>query len=1521
MSRSWHKKIGNTLVFEELEPRLLFSADVAEALATDAVEQDLGEEPVLLIDMESEAEAETVTLDQPLEEVAASSDMEGEADADAATLDQPPAEALEAAGDSTPDEEDTTAEELNDQEVSPQTPDETTAATESLQESSESISIIADSDPELSTTTSSNELVFINSNVHDYEQLLVDLEQLEDSDRSIEIIILDNEEDGIEQVSAILADRQDLDAIHIITHGSDGQLALGETWLDSDALAANSEAISAWKDALSEDADILLYGCNIAAGEDGQNFVESLAQLTEADVAASDDLTATTARDGNWDLEYQTGNIEASTFDAGVLLTWDGQLAVVTVTTFNDLADGGDTSSILNLFNTPGSDGISLREAIIATNNDNGADEILLGSGTYTLSLVGAFEDLGLSGDFDILSDLTITGAGLENTIIDGTGIIGRVFDVWGASIVSISGVTIQGGDTFGVADGGAIRINSLANVTISDSLLTDNHARAGGAIYNSGTLSLVDTTIDNNTSSQGGGGISTIGTTSLERVTVSNNQTSGIQGGGIEVGTGSFTATNVTISGNSAGSTGGGIFTLRPISLVNTTITNNTSTFGSGVLTQGVGSAILTNTIIAGNSSGDVTGSFTSGGNNLIGDVSTATGLTDGLNGDQVGTSASLLDPLLGALQDNGGPTWTHALLAGSSAIDAGNTLAAPSEDQRGLSRPVDGDGNSTAIADIGAFEYVPSHQDALWLSTESDENSGGQPGIDTWLKGDLLEINDPNLSFGPTTDGTVSIAFSADAFAPGKDVSAIHYVSIDIQLGASGFQLEAGDLILVSDAHDWTGNSANPDAGFSNDLSSVDGEHDVIVFRPDIANDYSTGSFALLLDKPANADIRGISLIEQDTRVGDADLEAGDFLFTREGGAEDDDVWLYQTDEVGLLTTSGTASVLIEGDEIGIQKLNGIDLVETTIIIGGQTLNSGTILLNSDGTIAAGLPVSKFDIYALHVSATTLVSGNGNGAATTTMFFDGSDLNFNENDEKLDGFTLTTSNNHSPVLTLPGTPLTYTVNNPAEPIDSTATLTDADSSDLDGGALTVSVSAGATSDDELSILPNASVTLSLSDVLVDGTTIGSIDAVSNGTGGADLVIHWNGDSTPASIEAVLRRIAYSYSSATPDLSTRVIDFTLTDGDGGSTMVQQSVNFVAGNAAPVLTLPGDPATFTENDLSPVIVDATATITDDGTDLNNGVLTVSIIANGSNDILSILPGGAISLNSSDIEYDNGSTVVVVGTFSGGTGGTDLVIDWNANSSSAAAQEVLRQIAFSNDSEDPSGLTRELLFTLSDGAGGSSLAVTQEVNVNPVNDAPSGTNNTVETDEETPYIFSTVDFGFSDDQDNDAFSAITITTLPLLGSLTYNAVAVSADDSISADDIDLGLLQYTPPLNGAGLSYATFDFQVQDSGGTANGGIDLSVARTITINVTDVNDAPVATDDTANGDEDTAISGNVLTNDSDTEGSSLSATLVAGPTNGTLSLNGDGSFTYTANADWNGTDSFTYTASDGSLDSN
>ncbi|MCP4117586.1 MAG: tandem-95 repeat protein [Desulfobacteraceae bacterium] len=153
------------------------------------------------------------------------------------------------------------------------------------------------------------ELVFVNGNVADYEHLIANLKE-SNEDRIIEVVVIESHEDGIGQVTQTLDGRSDLSAVHFITHGANGQISLGNAWLNSTALEQNSHAVAQWGNALTKTGDFLFYGCNIAADSDGQSLLDRISQLTGTDVAASEDMTGDREQGGDWNLEYLSGPVE-----------------------------------------------------------------------------------------------------------------------------------------------------------------------------------------------------------------------------------------------------------------------------------------------------------------------------------------------------------------------------------------------------------------------------------------------------------------------------------------------------------------------------------------------------------------------------------------------------------------------------------------------------------------------------------------------------------------------------------------------------------------------------------------------------------------------------------------------------------------------------------------------------------------------------------------------------------------------------------------------------------------------------------------------------------------------------------------------------------------------------------------------------------------------------------------------------------------------------------------------------------
>jgi predicted outer membrane repeat protein len=428
--------------------------------------------------------------------------------------------------------------------------------------------------------------------------------------------------------------------------------------------------------------------------------------------------------------------------------------ASITVTTTADTLDAAGTCSAITLASLPGPDGqVSLREAVCAANSNPGDDTISFSiNGTFVLS-GAANEDNGSSGDLDIKQSLTIVGNGVNNTIIDG-GNIERIFDVFpsAASHFNVSNLSLQNGNTTSSSfkEGGAIYLHNNVTANLSDCKVNNNSSGQHGAIENRGILTIercvfsdnatvgsgtavagairtqnnltIRDSLFLNNSVQGDGGaigikLGTANSVLIERSAFVNNRaelSGGINGHGGAISTtdnmGPITISNSTFSGNQSAGDGGALYVLASggtgtLTLINSTLTGNRATrYGGGIFQYG-SNATLHNSLLSANQANignqDIYGSVTSDSSyNLISVNTNLSGITNGTNNNQIGTVASPINPLLGAIQTINN-TQVHPLLAGSPAINAAGSANCPATDQRNVSRVA-------STCDIGAFEFI---------------------------------------------------------------------------------------------------------------------------------------------------------------------------------------------------------------------------------------------------------------------------------------------------------------------------------------------------------------------------------------------------------------------------------------------------------------------------------------------------------------------------------------------------------------------------------------------------------------------------------------------------------------------------------------------------------------------------------------------------------------------------------------------------------------------------------------------
>ncbi|WP_154715566.1 DUF4347 domain-containing protein, partial [Pectobacterium fontis] len=268
-------------------------------------------------------------------------------------------------------------------------------------------------------TTSSKDVVFIDTSVADYQTLLNQVPS------GTEVVLLDSSADGLSQMTEWAKTHSGYDTIHIISHGSEGRLHLGAITLDSDNVASRQSDLSTLGAALTENGDILLYGCSVASGE-GMSFINAIATATGADVAASSDLTGDTVKGGNWTLEQRVGS-DAIQADA---LAFSDYNQLLTLVSF----DSNDFSSNAATYTKPvtgiditfsGVDGYSFANNLGSNYNvfpDSGSNST--GDGTrLTIAIASGytFDLTSFSYRTSLEDTITLTFTYANNTTVTGT--------------------------------------------------------------------------------------------------------------------------------------------------------------------------------------------------------------------------------------------------------------------------------------------------------------------------------------------------------------------------------------------------------------------------------------------------------------------------------------------------------------------------------------------------------------------------------------------------------------------------------------------------------------------------------------------------------------------------------------------------------------------------------------------------------------------------------------------------------------------------------------------------------------------------------------------------------------------------------------------------------------------------------------------------------------------------------------------------------------------------------------------
>ncbi|WP_367848130.1 cadherin domain-containing protein [Rhodoferax sp. WC2427] len=862
--------------------------------------------------------------------------------------------------------------------------------------------------PETEAPRDATELVFIDERVPDADLLIADITAQTAGGRHMEVVRIGADEDGIARISAILAEHSDVTAVHVLAHGSAGSVTLGNTTLDHDALLLRAGEIAAWGDHLCGDADLLLYGCDVASTAEGQALVQNLAQLTGADVAASDNLTGAAGLGGDWVLEMHTGTVQtASAIDAAGQAAFDAVLATYTVTNTNNTGAG------------------SLRQAITDANANAGTDTInfnIAGTGVHTITLSSALPSITGTVVIDATTDDSFAANGNKPAIVlDGNslnadglvlasgsggstirGLVIRNFGQDGIQIDSGStGNTIAGnyigsfaasGSSGGVGNGGA-GINVLsANNTIGGTTVADRNLISGNAngIVITGSsgnqvlgnyigtnlagTSTVANTFDGVRIEAGSTGNTVGGGNTNQRNIISGNGKDGIQIDG-------ETSDNNVVQGNwigvaadgatALGNGGDGIFIIDGAD--GTIVGGATTGQGNWIAAAGLVGIELdgtsSGTLVQGNRIGtDLAGSANWGMQQngiLLEDTSAP------INGP---SSNQFLDNIV-AFSGQGG-AFTAGISANNSAGTGNSFLRNLVYGGTGLG--IDVGGNGVTANDTGDGDTGPNNRQNYPVLT-------------------LARTNGSSVDMAGTLNSTASSYYRIEFFASptgnagGYGQGQIYLGFVNVATDGSGNASFSTTLsgVAVPVGYVVSATATKSDSGYATFTDTSEFGRNVVAISSvqatiavDTAADTNDGDTTSLSTLLANKGADGfVSLREAITAANNtANGTQADLITFQIAGTG------AHTITLGSLLPSITGAVVLDASTDDSFAANG-NRPAITLLGGGSVATGLTLAAGSDGSTVRGLTLSGFGTVAILLnSSNTTIAGNYIGALTAT-------------------------------------------------------------------------------------------------------------------------------------------------------------------------------------------------------------------------------------------------------------------------------------------------------------------------------------------------------------------------------------------------------------------------------------------------------------------------------------------------------------------------------------------------------
>ncbi len=1160
--------------------------------------------------------------------------------------------------------------------------------------------------------------------------------------------------------------------------------------------------------------------------------------------------------------------------------------------------------------------GLSLREAIDQANNSEGADTI-----TFDSSLSGQ-RILTSLGQLTISDPLTITGLGASATVIDAQ-LGSRVFGITDtAGNVTFDSLTVTGGQTSAASTGGAgIYSFSSGTFTLTNSAVTANSTSGsqaqGGGIYSlTGPVVLINSTVAGNSTigpSAPGGGIATVSApVTLINSTISGNTTQGANssGGGIATYTGNIKAVNTTIAFNGTGGAtagGGGLFSggngsqqTNSITLNNTILADNTAGQSTADdFFQGAGvTGLFVNSSLIGINTGSSLGASPSG--------------SPDSSGNFIGTSQNPIDPLLGALQINGGETRTHALLAGSPAINGGdNSLA---DDQSGSPLTTDQTGAARIIGgtvDMGSFEGVNAASGPSITFSAATQTAGEGDGTVTLTvtlsASSSQQITIPFTVTGTATSGADYTISSSPLVIPANTTTATIQISL-----TDDSATESNETVIVTLGTPSTGTLGNPSATtvtiVDNDGGQSGGPTDITLSSQTVAENFANAVVGTLAASDDNGATNATFTIQPGGQ-GDQFVISGNQLKVGPNGldfeslsggvanitirATDDQgdffdksfsITVTDVNEAPTITANQTFSVPAfspVGTEVGTIVATDPDTTApnktlTYIIVSGNTDNAfainsttGQITVANQSALNSSTPPFNLQIEvddggnpSLNATETVQITVGTSGSENTAPSIASGQF-FTTSEGRGVGAIVGTVVATDPDSTAPENTLTYSITggntNDAFSIDSATgqikinTPSAVDFETTPQFVLQIKVADGGSP----SLSATANVTINVTNVN-DAPVIADDQSFGVALG-----------STAGTVVGIVQ--ATDDDASAPD---NTLTYSIASGNTGNAF---AINASTGEITVVT-----PSALGSN--SPFTLGIT--VTDGGTPARSDTKSVTINVTSTNQPPVIPAGQEFTLD------ENAASNTVVGTVAATDPDTSApentllysIAGGNPNSA-FAINPATGEITVSNptalDFETTSQFTLQVRVV--DG-GDPALGVTQDVkiNLNDVNEIPVvASGQTFTVSQNTP---SGTSVGTVDTNDPDTTAPNNTLTYSILSGNNNNAFTI---DSTTGEIKVANGLALDPSVN----PQFNLTIRVVD-GGTPN----LATTQTVTVIVSSVNHAPVIpagqsfsiSDQAANN----SLVGTVIATDSDTTApnNSLTYSIISGNTDNAFSIN-------------------------------